>query len=592
MIRIGILTWNGLSHTMRCLDSLLAHTHSPFMVLVRDNASTDETSAYLQSLTDPRIRVHVGRENLGVSGGRNWLLDALLPDMQDDELLVLLDNDIEVSAGWETPFVTAFQEQPRLGVAGRWAFSMLVHDGWRDILAEHGGASGPVDTVQGCTFWLRAAAARTVGRFDESLGRFWHEDDDYSIRALHAGWDVQRVAGDGIVHHEHGSGVATDPLKRDGSLRNQATLTAKWRAMGAIDAHGVPRRSVPEPHAAALARMSARLGRPVLRTEFNSALVDTTLLLHAPLTDERVATLAAPVAQLLLQESVTHGGAVARRATVALDRIATVRSARRGVGDAGGRAVAPDGAPPIGRAFSAVCDPAAWDDARWAGTYRDWLRDGAGADFYARSETGWRDGQLLHALRTLGAARRDARVLLLGHASERLITALSHQVAHLTVADHEAPTSALLAASTARTLGAAVLEATSWKAIARDASARASFDVVVCPNGSRFAPAAEFAPWLSRLATLARSGAIVATAVSVRIAGPADGRWVELAQLADDATLSRIGLSRVGAFDHRVPDATLLAAVPDGSHGAVRPRLARFVAPHCVSLATLVARRR
>jgi hypothetical protein len=428
--------------------------------------------------------------------------------------------------------------------------------------------------------------------FDESLGRFWHEDDDYSIRALHAGWDVQRIAGQGIVHHEHGSGVALDPQKREGSLRNQAALAAKWRAMDAIDEHGVPRRPLPEPHGALRARLSERLGRQLVRTELNSALVDTTLLLHATLTDERLATLATPIAQLLLRDMVASGGEGARRATTVLERIAAVLSARRATVDTAGLPAVSHGASPLGRAFGAVCDAAAWDDARWAGTYEGGLHDGAGCDFYARSETGWRDGQLLHALRTLGALRRDARVLLLGHASERLITALSHQVAQLTVADHEAVTPSALAAASTRTLGTAVLHTASWKAVARDPSACASFDAVVCPNGSRFAPAADFASWLGRVASLARPGAIVATAVSVRIAGPADGRWVERAQLADDAVLASVGLARAGTFDRRVADATLLAAVPEGSHGAVRPRLARFLPPHCVTLATLVARRR
>jgi hypothetical protein len=559
-------------------------------VLVRDNASTDGTAEWLASLTDPRLRVHAGRANRGVSGGRNWLLDALLPDMHDDDLLVLLDNDIEVSAGWEQPFVEAFRTQPRLGVAGRWAFSMLVHDGWRDILAEHGAASGPVDTVQGCTFWMRAATARAVGHFDESLGRFWHEDDDWSIRALHAGWDVQRVAGDGIVHHEHGSGVATDPRKRAGSLHNQAVLSAKWRVMGAIDADGVPVRPVPEPHSSTLARLSAHFGRRVLRTELNSALVDTTLLLHATLTDERVATLATPIAHRLLVELAGGGGAGGRRASAALHRIAAIAALRRAAVDDGGAGDAGEARP--SRAFSRVCDPAVWDDPRWAATFRDAFHDGSGADYFARSETGWRDGQLLSALRTLGALPRGARVLLMGHPSERLIAVLSRLVADLTVADHDTPTAEALALASPRALGEARLQLLSWSALTRDGAARGAFDAVVCPNGSRYAPAAQFAPLLARLATFARRGAIVAAAVSVRLSGPADGRWVERGLLADDAMLTTAGLARVGAFDPRVPEATLLAAVPEGAHGAVRPRLARYLPPHTVSLATLVARRR
>ena len=121
---------------------------------------------------------------------------------------------------------------------------MQVHETWRDILPEHNSNAGPVDTVQGCCFWIRAATARAVGNFDESLGRFWHEDDDYCIRALHAGWDVRRVRSANIAHHEHGSGVALKPERIAGSLANQAYLVLKWRTMGAIDRYGEPRRAV------------------------------------------------------------------------------------------------------------------------------------------------------------------------------------------------------------------------------------------------------------------------------------------------------------------------------------------------------------
>jgi hypothetical protein len=77
----------------------------------------------------------------------------------------------------------------------------------------------------------------------------------------------------------------------------------------------------------------------------------------------------------------------------------------------------------------------------------------------------------------------------------------------------------------------------------------------------------------------------------VRISGPANGRWLERSALADDDRLARYGIRRVGRFDACVPDETLLAAVPPDTDLHWRPRLARDVSPHCVTLATLFGRR-
>lgn len=581
VMHVGILTYNGLSHTQRCLSSLAAHTRAPWRALVRDNASHDDTPAWLRAIDDPRITVHCGEDNLGVGGGRNWLLEQLLPAMGDDDLVVLLDNDIELCAGWETPFLHAFATRPRLGVAGRWAYSMLVHDGWRDLLDEQGTADSPVDTVQGCVFWIRASAARDIGLFDTALGRFWHEDDDYSMRALARGWEVRRVDTDAIVHHEHGSGVALRADTVLGSARNQAYLTRKWRELGVLDAEGVPRRPTPDDHAGLQAQLTHVLGRRVLRTELNSALVDATLLLHGEPTLARTAVLATPAVRALLDLMAAADPTAAGRIAEVQAQIATLLEERRRSSPAEPHARAAGG-----RSFSAVCAPAAWDDPRWTAASRTALRDGRGLDYYARAESGWRDGQLLFALRTLGALRSSARVLLLGRPAEPLVAALSHVVGTLVLADEVAHATESMQAHARQPLGTAVLQSRVWSPHEAEA-----YDVVLAPNVSAYTTASGLGDMLGALAAMARPTGLVAIGLSVRIAGPADGLWAEIAQCADDVLLRQAGLQRVGAFDARIADETLLAAVPVDAPPGTRPRLARLIGAHCLTLATLVMRR-
>lgn len=592
MLRIGILTHNGLHHTQRCLASLQAHTHVPWHAYIVDNASADDTPAWLGALQDSRITVELRADNLGVSGGRNHLFRKLVPAMGDDDVLVFLDNDMEVGTGWEQPFVAAFAADPRLGVAGHWAFSMLVHQDWRDILSEHTNASAPADTVQGCCFWVRGATARAVGEFDESLGRFWHEDDDYCIRALHAGWDVQRVRSPTLVHHEHGSGVALRPERVAGSLANQARLADKWRALGAIDEQGVPRRPVPEPMQPlrdALGRALQRRG-PLLRTELHSAVHDAARLLHGTTTDDEAALCATPAVRALLADAAGAGAQTGEvdtgaRALAALARIDGIRDARRG--DHALPAPAPAAAP----AFSAVCQPAAFDDARWAQHARAWLRDGRGADYYHRSEISWRDGQLAYALGTAGVVRTASHVLVVGHCTEALIVALTHVAGRVTVLDTEPVPATRFAEAVGRPLGAAMVETGRWAPGAHSGVTQAGFDVVVCPNLSRYAPAADTPALLADLAARLRPAGLLAVGASVRASGPPTTRWLDAGTFADDALLATVGVRRVGRFEAAVSDETLLAAVPESAPAHWRPRLARHVGAHIITVATLVARR-
>ena len=74
---ISILTpvWNGLPYLKECVDSVLAQDFQDWEMIVGDNSSDDGTSEYLQSLTDPRIRVYRHEKNLGVYRNIHFLFN-------------------------------------------------------------------------------------------------------------------------------------------------------------------------------------------------------------------------------------------------------------------------------------------------------------------------------------------------------------------------------------------------------------------------------------------------------------------------------------------------------------------------------------
>jgi len=175
--------------------------------------------------------------NLGVPAGRNLLLYEIIRS-SGDGLVVFIDNDVEVFEGWCEPFVKLFAERPEIGIAGPVGHRIIVHENARELLPSPESTPEPVDVVSGFCLWARTETVQAVGLFDETLGPFWHEDDDYCIRALKLGFEVYAVPGVPLVHHGHKSGAANDASVCSASDSNQRYLAEKWRSMGCVNEDG------------------------------------------------------------------------------------------------------------------------------------------------------------------------------------------------------------------------------------------------------------------------------------------------------------------------------------------------------------------
>jgi len=273
-LHFAMLTYGALAETQRAIRTLAATTAQPFVLHVVDNASPDgETQAWLQAQREPWLRYQLNDSNRGVPGGRNDLLDFILPQAQPHDWIVFVDNDLEFEDGWLQPFAEAMRDYPNARVLGKVGHLITVHDSGRDLLPAP-SRTAHVDVVSGgFACFVRADAAQTIGRFDEELGLFWHEDDDYCVRAVAAGFDVVAVPEAKIVHHEHASGVATPDLANGGSRDNLAFLAGKWRAFGYLDSEGWVKRDA-GPYMPVLVRseLERRIGRTIGRSELAQAI--------------------------------------------------------------------------------------------------------------------------------------------------------------------------------------------------------------------------------------------------------------------------------------------------------------------------------
>ena len=101
---VVILNWNGRKMMERYLPNVKQHTATEASIIVADNASTDDSVEWLKA-NHPDVGLITLDRNYGFAEGYNQALAHV-----DADYYVLLNSDVEVTAGWLGPIVS-FMEQ-------------------------------------------------------------------------------------------------------------------------------------------------------------------------------------------------------------------------------------------------------------------------------------------------------------------------------------------------------------------------------------------------------------------------------------------------------------------------------------------------
>lgn len=218
---VVVVTFNTMKTNAMCLTSVLRHLGPADELIVVDNASTDETTAYLRSITDRRVRVVLNTENKGYSIAMNQGLR-----LAHGEHVVLLNPDTAVPPSWLERMRAHFRD-PRVAAVGpitdraggcqRFEFyappglkgSFSVDDLGERIHAANTGKGLEAKTLIGFCMMVSRQAMEAVGMLDEELV-LGNDDLEYCLRLREAGFKVL-VATDVFVHHEEQVSFRTLP---------------------------------------------------------------------------------------------------------------------------------------------------------------------------------------------------------------------------------------------------------------------------------------------------------------------------------------------------------------------------------------------
>ena len=163
-VAVVILNYNGADMLRTFLPGVIAYSEGA-KVIVADNASTDNSVDVVQN-EFPQVRLIRLNSNYGFAGGYNKALEQV-----DAEYCLLLNSDVEVTAGWLTPLLS-FMEQNSDAVACQ--PKILAYR--QKEAFEYAGASGGFVDRYGypfCRGRIFDAIENDNGQYDDVCRIFW-----------------------------------------------------------------------------------------------------------------------------------------------------------------------------------------------------------------------------------------------------------------------------------------------------------------------------------------------------------------------------------------------------------------------------------
>jgi GT2 family glycosyltransferase len=209
-----IPNWNGRELLEKYLPSVIAalEGNPENEIIVVDNGSSDGSAEFVRDCF-PQVRVLGLKENLGFGGGSNAGFRSARNDV-----VVLLNSDMRVEAGFLQPLLDGFQDERVFAVGCQIFFSDperkreesgLTQVWWRDggLRVRH-RIDNAVTDLYPCAYGGGGSCAfdrrkfLELGGFDRLFAPFYLEDTDLGYLAWKRGWCVLYQPRS-VVYHEH-----------------------------------------------------------------------------------------------------------------------------------------------------------------------------------------------------------------------------------------------------------------------------------------------------------------------------------------------------------------------------------------------------
>ena len=240
-VSLVIPVYGQHEYTFNCLKSLADHTElAKLEIIVVDDASPTPLSSALADVSGIRLIRNEG--NLGFIGSCHRGAN-----LARGEFLVLLNNDIQVTAGWLNALLNVFTLRPDAGLVGA---RLVYPDGrlqeaggivWQDASAWNWGRGDDperppyrylraVDYCSGACLAMRRVDWLANGGFDRAFGPAYYEDTDLAFRVRAGGKSVY-YQPEAKIYHFEGISSGTDESQgvKQHQVINRGIFLERWR---------------------------------------------------------------------------------------------------------------------------------------------------------------------------------------------------------------------------------------------------------------------------------------------------------------------------------------------------------------------------
>ena len=248
---IIILTFNQLSYSIKCLDSLKKYTSDPYEIILVDNGSTDGTREYLKrfEVDNDHVKLILNDKNMGFAKGTNQGISGA-----DGNTILLLNNDVVVTENWLERMMSHLEKHPDIGMVGPMSNAVsgpqLVENVpygtdmkamqrfAKGLAAANTGKTTEVMRLVGFCLLMKKGVLDIIGGLDEYYISGNYEDDDLCLRSLIAGYR-NIIAHDVFVHHFGSMTFKGNAIDYSSTMQaNRSYFADKWKDIVELTSDG------------------------------------------------------------------------------------------------------------------------------------------------------------------------------------------------------------------------------------------------------------------------------------------------------------------------------------------------------------------
>lgn len=219
LVSVIIVNYNGREFIGECIDAVLASNYSNFEIIVVDNASIDNSFAYLKKRYGKNRKVKIissdtqlyfaGGSNLGAKKASGDLLFFLNSDTVIEQNCIdkLVKFSLNQNSNLIQPKILMYNKKNTIDNTGGklTLYGVGYGRGHGEKIAGQYDQDCKIDFVNGTAFMINRDFFYLLGSFDERF-RFFYEDVDLSLRARQVGGESW-YCHSAVIYHQGGASL-------------------------------------------------------------------------------------------------------------------------------------------------------------------------------------------------------------------------------------------------------------------------------------------------------------------------------------------------------------------------------------------------